>query len=318
MRIRVLPLGVDIGTRRIRIASLERRGSEISLGGVAVREYCGSERPEAVEPGYVAAVIADAVAELGVKERRCVCALSEVDATLHPVTYPHMSAGERARAATIEAVRRTRFTREDTLVRLHRVEQAGDEFALGIARKSAVRARVGVLRGSGLRPIAIEHEANAVFRAFPGVSAAIDVGSMRSALHVNLPVPRTVMVERGGAQITGAIAAELRIDLRSAEKRKRIVGTAGAGEPVRRLLIEDLAAAIERARFIREIDRIVLLGNGSRLPALASDLEGVARVRCEIPIGEGLRSEVYPIDVLRSAYADWAIACGLALREAAG
>lgn len=307
--IRTLPLGVDIGSAGIRVAAVERAGTVYRLRAVASREWSGGS------PSYAAAVIADAVRELQVRERRCCCALVEPDAELHPVRFPPMSRWERARAAAIEARRRSPFG-DDTVVRLHPADGTAEGWAVGVARRSALRERVAALRACGLRPTAVEHEANAVFRAFRSVDAAVDIGADRTLVHVNLPVPRTIRLERGGSAITAAIARDLAIDVLSAERRKRIVGTAGAGEPERRLLVDAIAQAIARARFMRSIESIVLLGNGSRLPSLTAELETAAGVRCEIPIDPVIRAAELPEDVLRSAYVDWGVACGLALREA--
>jgi Tfp pilus assembly PilM family ATPase len=125
--------------------------------------------------------------------------------------------------------------------------------------------------------------------------------------------PATLQTFNGGADVTRAIERELRVDERTAEKRKRILGTAGAGERARAALACDIAALLQSARGSRSITRVALVGNGARLPGLAADVETATGAACELPVSDALRGDAYPEDVVRSGAPDWTLATGLAL-----
>lgn len=189
-----------------------------------------------------------------------------------------------------------------------------DFWMIGVARNSAVITRCAALRGARLKPVAMDHESCALLRALPEFDAILDIGYGRSTLHVATEEgPASLQVPVGGVELTRAIERELTIDERTAEKRKRILGAAGAGERAQAALVGDLAALIQRARRLRRIDRIALCGNGARLARLSSDLASAAAAVVEIPVSKALRSQAYPEDVIRSGAPDWTLAAGLAL-----
>lgn len=303
-----LPLGIDIGTTRIRVAEAEMTPAGPRVRAVAVRDVASTEA------SYLCALIDDAVRELGTKERRCVCALGEPDAVMRPVPFPKMPAAERERSARFEAQRFVDFPVEDAVVRVHAMEPSADLWAVGVARQNAVFARVHVLRRARLKPLAIDHEACAFLRALPSYDAVLDVGHQRSSLHVRTRhAPVTLQTFNGGVDVTRAIERELSIDAHSAEKRKRILGTAGAGERARAALAADITALFVQARRTYSIARVALTGNGARLPGLAGDLESATGTFFELPVCEVLRGHGYPDDVTRSGAPDWTLAAGLSL-----
>ena len=266
------------------------------------------------ETGYLCALIEDAVRELGTRERRCVCALGAPDALLRPVPFPKMPAAERARSARFEAQRFLDFPLDEAVVRVHAVQPRTNVWTVGAARQHAVFTRVHVLRRARLKPLGIDHEACALLRALPAYDAVLDVGHQRSSLHVRTGhAPVTLQAFNGGADVTRAIERELSIDSHSAEKRKRILGTAGAGERARAALAADLTALIVQARRTHQIERIALTGNGARLSGLAADLEPATGAFLELAVSEALRGHGYPDDVSRSGAPDWTLAAGLSL-----
>jgi type IV pilus assembly protein PilM len=316
MNRRTLPLGVDIGSTRIRVMEARENAQGAHIRAVASREVpVGSSTPGVVaDPEYVGALIEDAIVELGTAERRCVCAIGEPEALLRPLKFPRMTAIERERAARFEAQRFIEFPVEEAVVRVHPVDLSSGVWALGIARSSAVISRTAAIRAAGLRPVAIDHESYAFARALPGFDAVVDVAYQRTNLHVLTgQTPITLHVFNGGADVTRGIERELSLDTATAEKRKRILGTAGAGERARASLTADIASLIQRARGTHAIARVALVGNAARLPGLGVDIEAATGAMCELPVSGILRSGEYPEDVIRSSSPDWTLAAGLAL-----
>ena len=316
MRPSTQPLGIDIGATRVRVLEAVSTEHGPRVRAVAVRDLSAGASSSGVlaDPQYVAALIEEAVAELRTKERRCVCSVSEPDALLRSVRFPPMTFIERERAARFEAQRYVDFPIGESVVRVHPIDARDQRWALGIARSITVSTRVAALRGARLKPIAIDHESCAFQRAIPGFDAIIDVGHQRASMHVTTDeTPVTLQAYSGGADITRGIERELSIDERSAEKRKRILGTAGAGEHARSALTADIAALIRAARHTHAIARVAFVGNATRLPGLASDVEAATGVACETPVSDVLRSPDYPDDVVRSSAPDWTLAAGLCL-----
>jgi Tfp pilus assembly PilM family ATPase len=225
-----------------------------------------------------------------------------------------MTSVERYTAARYEAQRYVAFSIEEAIVRVYPLERGTHLWAVGVARASALKHRIDALRKARLKAVAVDHESYALGRALEGFDAIVDIGHHRSTLHVvSGPAPLTLQAYSGGADITRAIERELSVDNGTAEKRKRIVGTAGAGESAKAALVSDIAALVARARLTHRVTRIALVGNGARLAGLAGDIETAIGLHVEIPVAGALHAGAYPQDVARSAGPDWALATGLAL-----
>lgn len=309
MKLRTLPLGVDVGSTRVRVVQAENGHAGPRIRAVAVRDVIGS----IADAEYIGALIQDAVAELGTRERRCVCAIGEPDALLRPLRFPKMTSIERERAARFEAQRFVDYPVEEAVIRVHPVDPATGLWSLGIARSSAILTRAAAMRAAHLKPVAIDHEACALVRVLPGFDAIVDVGYQRTSVHIiTSQTPVTLQAYNGGADVTRGIERELSVDAHTAEKRKRILGTAGAGERARAALSSDITALIQNARSTHAISRVALVGNAARLAGLVSDLEAATGAICELPVSDALRSSGYPEDVVRSSAPDWTLAAALA------
>jgi Tfp pilus assembly PilM family ATPase len=309
-----LPIGVDVGTSRIRVACVARGSKgDIRVTAVAARDLSSAPIPD--ERNFTAAILEELREELGTRQRACVVSLGARDATVRIVRFPKMSWGERRRAARFEADRLATWDTAQTpsLVRIHAVDHAENLHAVGVARRAALDARVALVRQAGFRPIGIDHDAWALRRAFPFVDAVVDIGSRSSSIHTfGTTGPVSIWIDAGGASVTRAIQTELSIDAAVAEKRKRILGTAGAGDGTRRELAAQIAVPLVRVRESTPIRRIALVGNGARLPGLAEELESLTGAIVDAPVSDLLRDGAYPEDVVRAAAPDWTLAVALA------
>jgi Tfp pilus assembly PilM family ATPase len=305
-----LPLGVDLGRQRVRVALTVRSASgATSLVAVGARD---------VGPDPAAA-LRDAVHELGTTERRCVVGIAFPDAHVRVVTMPAMGRFERRRAAAFAAARYIDYPVAEATVTLVPLD-GSQRFALGIARTQALEARLTTVRKARLKPLAVDDIALAQQRVLVGAQASIDITEDRTRLTIFAdPVPFVAETAIGGAALTEGIARSLGIDARAAEVRKRSVGFAGAGEAQRDALtsgINDLLAA-GRAAGYGDIVRAVLIGNGSRVPGLAEAIGRVTGLDVRPAALDPSISETVPADVLRAATADWTVAYGLSLWECA-
>ncbi len=313
-----LPLGVDLGSSRVRIALSEYADRAARLVAVAGRDLPeDAVTAESIaEPELVAAVIEDAHREIGTRERRCVFSVGAEVASLRLVQFPAMSESERRRAARFEAERIAPWDvgMVPTIVRAHAADRARHLYGIGIARASALASRSRCVTAAGLRPVAADYEGCAWYRAFPEYDAVLDVGYRRSTLHVFSPAgPLAVVVGGGGAEMTGAIAADLGIDGPAAERRKCLLGNAGAGVAARDEFVQALRAALRKARErVPSLRRFAVTGNGSRLVGLLEAIESACDVHAERATSGVLASNAYPSDVLRASAQDWTLAVSLA------
>jgi Tfp pilus assembly PilM family ATPase len=316
---KVLPLGIDLGSTRVRVALGEaNREGSVRIRAVVARDVPDDTvSPVDVEqPALVAAVLEEILDEIGSRDRRCVLAIGAPACALRTVRFPKMSWAERLRAARFEAQRFAGWDPEDdgSIVRTHLVDRASGTYAVGVTRTASIDSRVKTMKLAGLRPVAIDHDALAMRRMFPDCDAIVDVGAERSTVHVfGGSGPTSLTTQSGGASITRGIAAELSIDVPTAERRKRILGCAGAGISAREEVVTSIASLIDRARSRATINRIVLTGNGARLPSFAHDLEEATSAITEALVPEILHTGAYPEDVVRAAAPDWTLAASLAV-----
>jgi len=312
VKIRSLPLGIDIGRTRLRVAAAVRTTSGATeLVGVASREA-----PE--EPEAASAVLDDLRRELGTRERRCVLSVPASAGVLKVVRFPKMSESERRSAARFESERIASWNSKDvaTVVRAHWVNVREGLVAIGVAREDALRARVSRARAAGLSVAGVDHDACAMRRAFPFADAVLDIGCESSSLHVfSASGPLSVAIAAGGSDVTAGICRDLGIDSTTAERRKRILGTAGAGEAARDALVARVATAIHDVREQHPIRRLAMTGNGARLPGLAESMEAAIGAMVDVPVSDLLRAAAYPDDVARCAAPDWTLAVSLAAWE---
>jgi Tfp pilus assembly PilM family ATPase len=304
-----LPLGVDVGTVRTRVALVERGASDRpALIAVA-------SRPTGDDP---ARAIADACAELGTRERRCVLALRAPDALLRTVAFPPMRARERMRAARFEAARFIAYPIGEANVRVAAADRG--RYVVGIARRDAVGARVAAAKDAGLRAVAVDDAALGLGRAFPYADALVDAGEEATLLVLpGEPIPSVRRFEVGRRALTAAVADALGTDGATAERRKHTAGLGGAGEHVCAALVEQLASALveHRAGARAEVRTIAIIGNGARLAGFADALERAAAIPVRLGALPTGVSETLPADVVRAASPDWGLAYGLALWESA-
>lgn len=298
-----LPLGVDIGRHRVRVALAERAGRDAAtLVTVAARDHDGDP----------AAALRDALEELRTRERRCVVALAAPDALLCALDFPRMLPWERASAARFEAARFVDYPIADAAVSLMR-SPARAGWTIGIAHRAGLAAVLGTARTAGLRPLAVDDVAFALHRAHPAANAIIDVGDDTTRVTLfGATIPYVAPLPHGGRHLTEAIAQSLGIDVVAAEERKRQIGFAGVPNDG---FLAALGAAFADARTAgyTDVRDVVLCGNGSRAPGLANAIERATGYTVRPATLPATASETIPPDVLRAAAADWSAAYGLSL-----
>jgi Tfp pilus assembly PilM family ATPase len=304
---KALPLGIDLGSARIRVAACTLESDGPTIQRVVSHQLGSSDRPDEV--------LRNLIREAEAATRRCVIALHSPDATLRLIDFPHMSAHERERAARFET--RRNLGQDDAVVRCS-PRAVGKRFMVGAVARAHLRAKTEIADRAGLQVVAVDHEALALRRVLETDSAILDIGLTGSRLYAFGPDAfAAIALEYGGASFTEAIERSLNVPRPEAEKRKVATGFAGAAaaelgsfsSAVGRALLE------LKAQGFAPVERIVLTGNGARVPGLSLRLEQdtgcVAGLVAALPLTAG----PYPIDVVRVNSCDWSAAVGLALWE---
>lgn len=261
-----LPLGIDLGASRIRVAALAWRGGSLSLVGVGCADVTGTP-----EEALVAAL-----RELDAGHVAAVTMIRTYDASLRSTRFPPLSNREQRRAAYFEGV--ASFGKEGQPVAVRsmavRHDCGEDRMLIAATPVAAVQRAVAVLKGAGLRAVRIDHEGCVLSRTRQ--LPLLDIGLRRStlvALSGGIPIAKTIRV--GGADFTNALADELGIDAETAEIRKRTIGLGGAGSGV---LADYCAAVGAELRALRDGEgmpatHLRVCGNGARLPQIIAALE---------------------------------------------
>jgi type IV pilus assembly protein PilM len=316
----MLPYGVDLGTARLCVVALAEEPGAARIENVAVRELPAgaSSSGSIARPEVVAPLLREAVAEIGLRERRCIAAVCEPSGTLRRAAFPKMSTFERNKAAAFEAVRFIDYPIRDALVRVFPTGSEND-YLLGIVRREVLQSRLRAIRAAGLRPVAVDHEAFAWRRALPETHGVLDVGSVRSTLTLFAePVPVVRTFATAGETITEHIARSLGIERDLAERRKRTVGEGGAADDaVRELVAEVSEALVELRSSGHDVRRLALAGNGARVRGLAAAIERATGITTAMGEFAATMPSAYPADVMRAGAPDWLFAYGLALWSAA-
>jgi Tfp pilus assembly PilM family ATPase len=305
-RTQTLPLGIDFGSQRIRVALSERdRAGHVQL--VAVAAYDAGDDP--------VSSLSRALIDLRSRERRCVFGLTRPNGVLHVLTLPKMSRGERLRAARFESSRVLAFPLSEAQISVYATEH-DQRWIVGVARAAGVAACIDAARRLNLQPLAIDDVAFALGRVYPEADGIIDIGGSETRVMIfSKPVPLVTALPFGGDSLTEAIRLSLGIDRIAAEERKRSIGLAGAGDSERDALVGAIAEIIASARVggFGAVRHMTMAGNGSRVPGL-SEAIGIA-TDCHITpamLDAGV-SRTLPPDVLRAAAPDWSVAFGLSL-----
>jgi|GEM_PF-637484 Tfp pilus assembly PilM family ATPase len=315
-------LGIDIGSERIRVASVESGGG----GTVRVRAVAARPVPQAIADGparteLLAALIDEMRDELDTKTRRCVLAVGPSDASVHRAEYPvGMRGAERLRAARLELRHRLGEGEREPIVRIKPLDAAAGWYAVARVSRMILHERRAIARAAGLHLAAVDLESFAFRRVFPQADAVLDIGLHTSRLHLFAPdLPQTRSFEIGGEALTSAIAEDLDVTQHVAEERKRSIGLAGAGERAVRRLAELVRSAVAeggaqtRAAEHGVARRLVVTGNGARLAGLAARICEAAGYVQGHDVPAPLLLSGYPEGIQVHAAPDWALAVGLAL-----
>lgn len=303
-------VGLDIGSEAVRAAAVEtRRGAPVLQRFGEVALPAGAVvAGEIVDEAAVAAAVRALWKQQHLPRKRVVVGLAGPRVAVRRVEVPRLREGELAEALPGYLRGALPMPVEEAVldyVPLEEFTTPGGDQLLAIlavaAHRGLVEGVVGMAQRAGLGVMAVDLAAFGLVRAGLGLGlgreeegsqALLDIGATLTQLAVvRGGIARLVgMIPVGGSRFTEALVAGAGLDWEDAEQRKRTTGVVPGGLPagegeravLGRLLTgvaDELIGAVRmlldghlRETGERSLARLVVAGNGARLPHLAGRL----------------------------------------------
>lgn len=235
-------LGIDIGTRSIKVAEVRAQGKGASIAAVGmIPTPDGAVDFNAIyNPDAIAAALKEVLKTSGASAPLAVVSLSgQQSVQVRTLEVPQMSDDELKGHMDWEIGRSVAFA-ESTIESDYKKIPGGDpnapnmDVVMAAAPRSAIDTVVECLRKAGKKPAAIDVEPLAIARslvtsyeaeAAQGSICVVDMGHSTTAINIyrggELASPRQVPI--GGEMITRALADALGISFDEAESRKETI-----------------------------------------------------------------------------------------------
>jgi len=236
-------IGIDVGTKAIKIAELKAGRDRHTIAAVAIvpTPSEGIDHNGIYDPAPIVTAIKQGMAEGGIGTKQAIMGISgQSSVVVRMLEVPLMTPTEMKEHMQWEIQRNIPFA-ETTIVsdyaRVPNPDAAPDaqqmDVVLAVAPQSAVDTVVEVLQGAGLTPIGIDVQAMAVSRLLslgdtsgPNTVMVVNLGGSMSSIdvyrHGLLNFPRVLPL--GGQNFTQAIAEALSIPMEEAEALKQAKG----------------------------------------------------------------------------------------------
>lgn len=335
-------IGLDIGTKTIKIVEVEKSGSGFSLSASGVVGFTGNAVEKTVDDKELVAlaqIIKKLHKETGVASRDVVISIPEQGAFTRTVAFPLLTDAEIASAVKWELEQYIPIPANEAIsqhVILERNEKSSPPQVIVLlvaAPRVLVEKYTRVVSLAGLNPVAVETELLALTRALAPVDRTvlmIDLGANSTdiAIAKNSLLTFSRSIPIAGDAFTRAVAQGLGVTASQAEEYKKtyglsqdqLEGKVGASlDPVLRLIVDEVKKAInfyETEQKAEPPNSIQVSGGGSGMPQLINTLTEL--VGLEVSIANPFaRISLDPETAKKLApYAPlYSVAVGLALRE---
>lgn len=333
-------VGIDIGSKTIKIVELNHEGQTWKLLGSGIVGYNGvtpDNFKEDTEIHDVAAIIGKLHKEARIGSKDVAIALSEALVFTRVVTFPMLTDQEIASAIKWEAEQYVPIPIDEAIVQyqiIGRNEKASPpsvQVLLVAAPRTLVEKYVKVCEMAGLNVIRAETELLALVRALAPTDKTamlIDFGAKSTDLAIScggiLSFSRSIST--AGEAFTRAVAQNLNVEYKQAEEYKKAYGMSG-GElegkiknalgPVFGLVSDEIKKAIYYYQTEEKGEvpsSIILSGGTSGMPEAISYLSKLLNI--EIVIGNPFSKVNVDPEAMKSLaayYPLYSIAVGLAL-----
>jgi type IV pilus assembly protein PilM len=335
-------LGLDIGTKTIKIVELEKENNSFSLSASGIVGFSGNSVERFVDDKEMAGfaqIIKKLHAETGAKSRDVVISIPERAAFTRTITFPLLTDAEVNSAVKWELEQYIPIPASEAIsqhIILERNEKASPPFVLVLlvaAPRVLVEKYTKLVQMAGLSPIAVETELIALTRAIapPDKTALlIDLGANSTDIAITrnglLCFSRTIPL--AGEAFTRAVSQGLGVNVTQAEEYKKTYGfnstqlegkVKGSLNPVLKLIVDEVKKAISfyESEQKGEAPTIIQVSGGtSGMPDIITALTGllgvevsVANPFSKVKMDPSIAKKLAPYAPLYS------VAVGLAMRE---
>jgi len=337
-----MAVGIDIGTKSIKIVELEKSGNVHELRGSGVIGFKGKNL-EAIEDekelGQLAAIIRRLHKEAGITKKEVHVSLPENKVFTRTIRFPMLTDQEIESAVKWESEQYIPIPIDEAIVQhqiIERREKATPPevvVLLVAVQQTFVEKYVKLIQMAGLSPIVFESEMLALTRALSTenqTDIVVDFGSVNTDLAVvrnlNLVFSRSIPI--AGDALTRAVAQGIGVEISQAEEYKKTYGLSpnqlegkvvGVIQPVVRSIIDEIKKAMHYYQTEEKGElpkRIIFTGGSVGLPGFSSMV--IKELGLEVVIGNPFTKVKLPQDVAAkiSGYAPlYAISAGLAMRD---
>jgi type IV pilus assembly protein PilM len=260
-------VGLDIGTRTIKIVELEKEGASFSLSASGIVGFSGNSVEKIVddkEMSTFAQVIKKLHSETGAGGNDVVLAIPEQGAFTRTVTFPLLTDAEIASAVKWELEQYIPIPASEAIsqhIILERNEKSSPPSVLVLlvaAPRVLVEKYTKLVQMAGLNPIAVETELVALTRALAPPDKTIllvDLGANSTdiAIAKNSMLCFSRSIPLAGEAFTRAVSQGLGVNTTQAEEYKKTYGLVSsqlegkvktALDPVLRLVVDEIKKAI--------------------------------------------------------------------------
>lgn len=335
-------VGIDIGSRTIKIVELEKEGGNFSLAASGIVGYSGTTVDKMTDDKEVASlgqIIRKLHAEAGVSSRDVVLSIPEPLVFTRTIKFPLLTDSEIASAVKWESEQYIPIPINEAVIQhtvLSRNEKASPPEVLVLlvaAPKAIVEKYTKVIQAAGLNTLAVETELIALTRALAPVDKTVllvDLGATSTNIAISklglLSFSRSIPI--AGEAFTRAVSQGLGVNSQQAEEYKKTYGLSqgqlegkvkGVLDPVLRLVVDEIKKAV--SYYLTEEkgespSALIVTGGTSGMPDIISMLTEL--VGMEVLVGNPFaRIRLDPETAKKLApYAPlYSVAVGLALRE---
>lgn len=292
-------LGIDIGSKTIKVVELQKNGTSYSLAASGVVGYSGTtvdKMSDEKEMSSIAQIIKKLCAEAGIKSKEVALSIPESLAFTRTIKFPPLTDSEIASAIKWEAEQYIPIPVNEAIIQhtiLKRNDNPGADSGVIVLLVAAPRAIVEkytkVIQMAGFTPVAVETELIALSRALAPADKTVllaDMGGSSTNLaivnHGMLSFSRSLPV--AGDAFTRAVSQSLSVTPQQAEEYKKTYGMSsaqlegkikGALDSIVRLVADEIKKAVNYYMTEEKGEMptsLIITGGSSGMPEMITSL----------------------------------------------
>lgn len=319
-------IGLDLGSRKIKIAKVKKKGSSIQLVSFGSRETPPGviEAGDIKDPHTLGRVIAELVDQLGLKNKAVITALAGPQVYTRIITMPRLKLGELRKGVRYQAAAFLPIPVEQAAMDIFPIREFQDQegarvelFFVAVRRSQVEKIKIACQLGH-LKLQIIEIEPLALHRLFldkgsQSAQALLDIGASRSCFSVYkegvLIFNRNFSLSYSGYQNAAGFSYNEPRQLQSLSR--------GNINPIQDI-VNEVARLSEYFRMQQqsELSKMLITGGGTRIAGLGEAIASTAKY--DVEVGDllsriSLSQQAQQGDLDELKY-DFALAIGLAIR----